>query len=129
MRRGPAAVESHQQDAIERKLSGIDQARHFLRAENLRQSNDLPRIGRLGLASVLLQHLDIEEPQKAKALCNSVRTELQLGEQHRLVLANTLRAQLIRTAMEVTAEVFNTVNIGTDGCSAKLRRCNSSIIS
>jgi len=68
----PAAVESHQQDAIERKLSRIDQARHFLRAENLRQADDLPRIGRLGNAPVLLQHLDIEEPQSAKALCHGV---------------------------------------------------------
>jgi len=53
----PGAVESHQQDAIERKLSGIDQARHFLRTENLRQANDLPGIGRLGNAQFFFNTL------------------------------------------------------------------------
>ena len=88
----PGAVECHQKDAIEREFCRTDQERHFFRAEDLRQPDNLPRIGRLGNAPVLLQHLDIEEPQSAKALRYGVRTELQLAEEHRLILANVLRA-------------------------------------
>src|SRR5579863_8342054 len=90
----PRPVECHQKDAIERQFRRIDQACHLLRTENLRQANDLPGIGSLGNAPVLLQHLDVEEPQSAKPLDYGVGAELQLAEQHRLVLANMLRAEL-----------------------------------
>jgi hypothetical protein len=47
---------------------------------------------------------------------HSVRTELQLGEQHRLVLANVLWARRIGRSTRVPAEVRHTVQVGADGC-------------
>jgi len=46
-----------------------------------------------------------------------------------LELLNMFRAKLIGTAMEVLAEVLDTMDIGTDGCLGEVRRRNSSIMS
>ena len=67
----------------------------------------------IGNAPVLLQHLDVEEAQCPKALDHGVRTELQLAEQHRLVLPDVLGTK-IGTAMEVLAEVFDSVDVRTN---------------
>jgi hypothetical protein len=45
---------------------------------------------------------------------NRVRVELQLAEQHRLILTDMLGAEPIRAAMEVVAEVLDSVHVGTD---------------
>jgi hypothetical protein len=44
----------------------------------------------------------------------TVRTELQLGEQHRLVLADVLRTKPIGTPTKVPAEMLHTMDVGTD---------------
>src|ERR1019366_199311 len=67
-----------------------------------------------------LQHVDIEEPQRRQPHNYGVRTVLSLGEQHRLVLANVLWAELIGRAPEVPAEVRHTVHVRTNGRSGEV---------
>ena len=112
---GSGGIERHQHGALKGRSGGINETRHFIPAKNLRQVNKLPRVRRLGNAPVPLEYLDIEEPQRTQPRGYGVRTLLQLAEQHRLVLANVLRAQLIGTAMEVPAEVFDAVDVGANG--------------
>ena len=112
------------------KLRRVNQTRDLLLAEYLRKVKNLLRIGRLGDAPASLQHLNIEEAQGSQPQDYGVRAELQLGEQHRLILANVLGAKLIGRAMEVAAEVLNT----REGTSGWLYRrscgvCNSSSMS
>src|ERR1035438_7522105 len=77
---------------------------------------NLLRIGRLGDAPTALQHVNVEETQGRQAQDYGVRAELQLGEEHRLILANVFRAKLIGRAPEVPAEVRHTVQVCADGC-------------
>jgi hypothetical protein len=60
--------------------------------------------------------VNIEEAQRRQPQDDGVGTVLQLGEQHRLVLANVFRAKLIGRAPEVPAEMRNTVQVCADGC-------------
>src|SRR5277367_6084061 len=80
----------------------------------------LLRIGRLGDAPVALQYVDIEEPQRRQPQDDGVRTVLQLGEQHRLILANVFRTKLIGRTAEVPAEVRNAVKVSADGCGSEV---------
>jgi hypothetical protein len=64
--------------------------------------------------------VNVEETQSCKPQDYSVRAELQLGEEHRLVLANIFRAKLIGRTMEVPAEVRNTVQVGADSCGGEV---------
>ncbi len=57
-----------------------------------------------------------KEAQRSQPQDHSVGTELQLGEEHRLILANVLRAKLIGPAAEVPAEVLHPVEVRADGC-------------
>jgi hypothetical protein len=57
------SVECHQQSAMERSVSGIDETRNFFLAEDRWQTMVLFRIGSLGDAPGLLECLDVEEPQ------------------------------------------------------------------
>src|SRR5664279_4668855 len=71
-----------------------------------------------GVSAMLqpLQHVNIEEAQRSQPQDHCVGTELQLGEEHRLILANVLRAKLIGPAAEVPAEVLHPVEVRADGC-------------
>ncbi len=56
-------VERHQQSALERSQSCVDELRDFFLAENRRQVKCSFRIGRLGDAPGFLECLDVEESQ------------------------------------------------------------------
>ena len=86
-------------------IRGVDQSRNLFLAEYPGKVTHLLRIGRLGDAPVALQHVNVEEAQRRQPQDDGVRTELQLGEEHRLILANVLRAKLIGRTAEVPAEV------------------------
>src|ERR1019366_1392132 len=73
-----------------------------------------------GDAPVALQDVNIEEPKRRQPHNYGVRTVLQLGEEHRLVLANVLWAELIGRAPEVPAEVRHTVHVRTNGRSGEV---------
>ncbi len=98
----------------------LNQSRNFLLTEYPGKMTQLLRIGGLRDAPVALQHVNVEEPQRRQPQDDGVRTELQLGEQHRLVLANVLRAKLIGRTAKVPAEVLNTVQVCTDGGSGEV---------
>ena len=59
--------------------------------------------------------MDIEEAQRRQPQDDCFGAVLQLAEQHRLVPPDVLGTQPIGAAMEVLAEVFHTVDVGTDG--------------
>src|ERR1700675_3782160 len=61
-------IEGHQQNAMKGKLGRLDQTRHFVLAQYLRQVQNLLRIRCLGNAPAALQHLYIEEAQSGQAL-------------------------------------------------------------
>src|SRR5208282_6433375 len=93
----------------------LNQSRDFFLTQNPWQVTHLLRIRRLGDAPVALQHVDVKEAQRRQTQDDGVRTELELGEQSRLILANVLRAKLIGCTPEVLAEVRDTVHVGADG--------------
>src|ERR1700679_3339923 len=59
-------IHRHQQDAMKRRVRGLNQSRDFFLTENPRKVTHLLRIGRLGDAPVALQHVDVEEAQGRK---------------------------------------------------------------
>ena len=101
-------------------ICGIDQSRDLLLAEYLGKVTHLLRIGRLSDAPVALQHVNIEEPQRREPQGYGVRTVLQLGKEHRLILANLLWAKLIGRTTEVSAEMRNTMKVSADGCGGEV---------
>src|ERR1017187_9234393 len=94
-------IKRHQEDAMKGGIRGVDQSRNFFLAEYLGKVMHLLRIGRLGDAPAALQHVNLEETKSGQPQDYSVRAELQLGEEHRLVLANVFRAKLIGRTTEV----------------------------
>src|SRR4051794_6880231 len=66
-------IKGHQHGAMKHAVGRVDEPGHLLRAQNLRRPDHLPRVRRLGHAPVLLKYLDVEEPQRAKALDDRVR--------------------------------------------------------
>lgn len=58
-------IESHQQNAMKRRLCRIDQSSNLLLAEDLRKPQHLLRIRCLGDAPASLQHLDVEEAKRS----------------------------------------------------------------
>ena len=56
-------IERHQQNAMKGKLCRVDQTRHFVLTQHLRQVQNLFRIRGLGYTPASLQHLDIEKTQ------------------------------------------------------------------
>src|SRR5450631_4124658 len=113
-------IHRHQQDAMKGGVRRLNQLRDFFLTEHPWKVTHLLRIGRLGDAPVALQHVDIEEPKRRQPHDYGVRTVLQLGEEHRLVLANVLWAKLIGRAPEIPAEVRNAVQVGADGCGGEV---------
>ena len=109
-------IHRHQQDAMKGCIRRLNQSRDFFLTEHPGKVTHLLRIGRLGDAPATLQHVNVEEPQRRQPQDDGVRTVLQLGEQHRLILANVLRAKLIGRTAKVPAEVRNTVQVCADGC-------------
>src|SRR5271166_2095864 len=111
-----SGIECHQQDAMKGEFGRIDQPRDLFLAEYLRKMKHLLGIGRLCDAPASLQYVDIEEAQRSQPQDHGVGAELQLSEEHRLILANVLRAKLIGPAAEVPAEVLHPVEVRADGC-------------
>jgi len=107
-------AKSHQHRTMKGTVRGIDETSDPFRAEDLRQPDHLPWIRRLGNAPVPLEYLDVEEPRGSKPTNDRVRAVLQLGKQHRLVLADMLRAKSVGASTEVLAEMLYAVHVGTD---------------
>src|SRR6202453_2398353 len=54
-------IHRHQQDAMKRRVRGLNQSRDFFLTENPRKMTHLLRVGCLGDAPATLQHVDVEE--------------------------------------------------------------------
>jgi len=85
----------HQQKAVEGIVGGLNQTRCLFRTERPRQAGNLFRIRCFGNAPVSFQHMDVEEAQGSQPLDYRVRAELWLGEEHRLIVTDVLRAKLV----------------------------------
>src|SRR5258708_2093475 len=85
-------VERHQQSAMQRRASRIDEPRNFFLAEDRWQVKGLLRIGRLGNAPGSLERFRVEESESCKMLRHRVRRELPLVEQRGLIFADVSRA-------------------------------------
>jgi len=55
-----------------------------------------------------VQDVNVEEAQRGQPQGDGVRAGLQLGEKHRLILANVFRARLIGLAKKIPNEVRHT---------------------
>jgi len=113
-------IERHQKDAMEGAIRGVDQASNFLLAEYLGKVTDLLRVRRLSDAPVPLQHVNVEETQSRQPQGYGVRTVLELGEEHRLILANLLWAKLIGRTTEVATEMSHAVQVCADSCGGEV---------
>ena len=102
------------------RIRCTDQATDLFLAEYPGKVTHLLRVGRLGDAPVALQHVNVEEAQRRQPQDDGVRTELELGEQSRLILAYLLRTKLIGPTMKVSTEVLNTVQVCADGGSSEV---------
>ena len=85
-------VERHQQSAMQRRASRIDESRHFFLAEDRWQVNGLLRVGRLGDAPGLLERFGVEKSESCQVLRHCVRRELPLVEQRGLIFTDVSRA-------------------------------------
>src|SRR5260370_37278048 len=85
-------VERHQQSAMQRRASCMDESRHFFLAEDRWQVKGLLRVGRLGNAPGFLERFRVEESESCKTLRHRVRRELPLVEQRGLIFADVSRA-------------------------------------
>src|SRR5208282_4301238 len=113
-------IHGHQQDAMKGCIRRLNQSRDFFLTEYPWKVTHLLRIGCLGDAPAALQHVYVEEAQSRQSQDDGVRTELQLGEEHRLILPNVFRAELIGRTAKVPAEVGNTMQVGPDGCCGEV---------
>src|ERR1700747_1442118 len=93
-------VERHQQSALIRSQSCVDESRDFFPAEDRRKVKPFFRIGRLGDAPGFLESFAVEESQSCQSLRNRARRQLALLEQLGLIFTNVLRTQTIWRALE-----------------------------
>src|SRR6266849_3560010 len=87
-----SGVERHQQSAMQRRPSRIDESRYFLLAEERWQVKGLLRVGRLANAPGFLKRFRVEESESCKALRHRIRRELPLLEELGLIFTNVSRA-------------------------------------
>src|SRR6201998_1213879 len=108
-------VERHQQRAMERSASGIDESCHFFVGEERWNVLGSFRIEGLGCAPAFLESLGIEEPQSREIYRNGARCQLALLEQFRLVFANLLGAQTVWRTLEASREIFHYTDVTAYG--------------
>src|SRR5271169_4326010 len=93
-------VERHQQSAMIRSQSCVDESRDFFPAEDRRKVKCSFRIGRLGDAPGFLESFDVEESQSCQSLRNRGRRQLALLEQLGLIFTNVFGTQTIWRTLE-----------------------------
>src|ERR1700720_4819412 len=93
-------VERHQQSAMIRSQSCVNESRDFFPTEDRRKVKPFFRIGRLGDAPGFLESFDVEESESCQSLRNRARRQLALLEQLGLIFTNVFRTQTIWRALE-----------------------------
>src|SRR6202162_1510868 len=93
-------VKRHQQSAMIRSQSCVDESRDFFPAEDRRKVKSFFGIGRLRDAPGFLECLDVEKTQSCQSLRNRARRQLVLLEELGLIFTNVFRTQTIWRALE-----------------------------
>src|SRR6266704_3546235 len=93
-------VERHQQSAMIRSQSCVDESRDFFLAEDRRKVKCSFRIGRFGHAPGFLENFAVEESQSCQSLRNRARRQLALLEQLGLIFTNVFWTQTIWRTLE-----------------------------
>jgi hypothetical protein len=109
------AVEGHQNGAIEGAVGGVNEPGDFFLAQDGGEAEPHLGVGRLGRTPGFLERLDEEEAQSRELLGDGAGGEFSLAEQLGLILANVLRTQLVRRAMEVVSEFSDHTQVTTYG--------------
>jgi hypothetical protein len=78
-------VQDHQHRAVRQTVGGVDQPRHLLDAQNLRQPTRRFQIGRVVEQVPTLQRLHEEEAQRRDVEADRQRSHLPLAQQIHLV--------------------------------------------
>ena len=108
-------VEGHEQDALERCASRVDELGDCFWAQDRGQAKRLLGVGRLGHAPRLLEGFDEPEAPSREALGDTTGSQLPLAEPRGLLLAEVLGAQLIRRSVEVAGEIRDRTEIAAGG--------------
>src|SRR5271157_4728824 len=111
----PGAIERHQYDAMKPSPRRVDEEGHFCGAQYAGQVSRPLRIRCISHAPCLLNRLDEEEAQPGQSLGDGMCGEFPLAEQIGLVMADVLRTELIRRALEVTREVLDRLDVAVSG--------------
>jgi hypothetical protein len=121
-------VQSHQQDTVKHCRSSIDEPRYLFRAEDLRKTESLARVGCFSNRPWSPQRRHEEESKRRGSLGDCVGSQFALTEQIRLILAKLVWAKLIRWAFEIARQVFERFDVGAYGTLRVIRRSSSSSI-
>src|SRR3984885_4067502 len=114
-------IEGHEQSALKGRGRGFDETVDFLSAEDGRKMDHLLRVRRQIRTPRLLQRPDVEETDSAQMLDDGVGLKLSFAEQIRLVLADVIRPELIRRAVEVARILVDSPEISS--------RCAGGVVS
>jgi hypothetical protein len=107
-------VQDHQHRAVRQTVGGVDHPRHFLDAQDLRQSPRGFGVRRVVEQVPPLQRLHEEEAQCCDVEADRQRAHLSLAQQIRLVRSQMRLIQPVRPALEMSSELLDGVEIGRD---------------
>jgi hypothetical protein len=108
-------VQDHQHRALRQTVGVVDQLRHLLDGQDLRQPTRSVRVGRVVEQVPTLQRLHEEEAQRRDMEADRQRSHLALAQQIRLVRPEMRLIQSIRPALEMLGELLDRVEIRHDG--------------
>jgi hypothetical protein len=107
-------VQDHQHRAVRQTVGGVDQSRHFLDAQDLRQPTRSLGIRRLVEQIRTLQRLHEEEAQRRDVEAHGQRLHLPLAQEIRLVRPEMRLIEPVGPTLEMSGELFDRVEIGRD---------------
>ena len=111
-------VHRHQQGSVLEVARRLEQGGHLLRAEDLRQLEAHLLVGNVADFPVALEHLAVEEPERADDLVEVGPRDPAVPGQVQLVLADVLEGELIRGPHEVADKVADAAYIAFAGARA-----------
>src|SRR5450432_3855578 len=110
-----SGVERHEKNALVGGTSCVDQLRDFLLAEDRRDAMCLFRIGRFGHAPGPVESLGVEKTQSRQVGRDSLRRQVPLLKQLRLIFANLPRPQAVRREIESSSKILDRADVRTCG--------------
>ena len=108
-------VQDHQHRAVRQTVGGVDDPCHLLDAQDLRQPSRGFGIRRVVEQVPALQRLHEEEAQRRDVEANRQRSHLPLAQQIRLIGPEVCLIEPVRSALEMSGELLDRVQIRRDG--------------